>query len=117
MKQRRKNRQLAETVRSHFKSLCVPCVYPTTSINAKPQKEREKGWTERSDYCVIPYHRNHRQKITINSKVSDPGLKAFLLTVTCILAIIRADRKTWFWCVCGWIPLGREGNGTIFEDA
>lgn len=41
MKQRRENRKLDGTVRSHLKSLYVPCVYPTSSINAKLQKKRE----------------------------------------------------------------------------
>lgn len=51
MKQRRKNRQLDGTVRSNFKYLYVLCMYLTTSINAKLQKER----TDRKEWLLCPF--------------------------------------------------------------
>jgi hypothetical protein len=55
MKQRRKNRNLGGTIRSHFKSLHVPCMHPTSSINAKLEKER-KGGQKEVVTVPVPHH-------------------------------------------------------------
>lgn len=65
---------------------CSPHV-SNFSINAKLQKRKErKGGQKEVATVSIPHHRDHRQRIPVNSRVSKPCLKTFLPTATCILA-------------------------------
>lgn len=87
-KQRGKKWKLNGNLRSYFKSLYVPCMSPTASLDAKLQKERrKKGWKELRIHCVHSYRWNHQARdYNQFQSLSDSRLNTFLLVVTCILA-------------------------------
>lgn len=79
MKQRRENRKLDGIVRSHLKSLYVPCMYPSSSINAKLQKERERKDGQKEVATVsIPYlQKPQAKKLQLIPQCQIRGLKPF----------------------------------------